>query len=73
MVSACDETLTALKEAVAAVTELKIFDTVDFEGHPAYKALVVAQNHIKECFNAFGVRLVPLHKVLIFEQFWRAA
>ncbi|KAI0247273.1 hypothetical protein BJV78DRAFT_1285698 [Lactifluus subvellereus] len=51
----CNETLKALKEAVAAVTELKIFDTVDLEDHPAYKALVVAQNHIKGCFNAFGL------------------
>ncbi|KAI0247266.1 hypothetical protein BJV78DRAFT_1157321 [Lactifluus subvellereus] len=39
----CNETLKALKEAVAAVTELKIVDTVDFEDHPAFKALVVAQ------------------------------
>jgi hypothetical protein len=58
MVSACDETLKALNEAVDAVTELKIFETVDFVDHPASRALAVAQNHIKECFNTFGVCLV---------------
>jgi hypothetical protein len=45
-----------LKQVVAAVTELKMFDTTNFEDHAAYKALVVAQNQIRACFNAFGVR-----------------
>jgi hypothetical protein len=44
-----------LKEVVAAVTELKIFDIVNFEDHAAYKALGVAEYHIKNCFAAFGV------------------
>jgi hypothetical protein len=57
MASACDETLKALKEAAAAETESKMFEIVDFEDLPAYKALAVAQNHIKDCFNTFGVCL----------------
>ena len=56
-ISTCDETLKALREVVAAVTELKIFDTVNLEHHPAYKALGVAEAYIKDCFATFGVRI----------------
>jgi len=51
----CDETLKALKQVVAAVTELKMFEMTNFEDHAAYMALVVAQNQIRACFNAFGL------------------
>ena len=49
--------LKALQEAVAAVTELRIFDLDNFEDHPAYQALAKAQGYIKTCHNTFGVRL----------------
>ena len=39
------------------MTELKIFDIVNFEDHAAYKVLGVAEYHIKNCFAAFGVRI----------------
>ncbi|KAI0300712.1 hypothetical protein B0F90DRAFT_1817465 [Multifurca ochricompacta] len=45
----------SLKEAAAAVTELRTVDTENLEEHAAYKALVVAQNRIKICFSAFGL------------------
>jgi hypothetical protein len=51
-----------LKAVVASVTELKIFDTFNLEDHPAYKALSVAQDHIKACFAAFGVRFSVTQK-----------
>jgi len=51
----CDETLKALKVVVAAVAELKIFDTSNLEDNAAYKALLVAQDHIRGCFAAFGL------------------
>jgi len=64
----CDETLAALKAVVASVTELKIFDTFNLEDHPAYKALSVAQDHIKACFAAFGLEGIWIDKErLIFE------
>jgi len=48
-------TLKALQEAIAAVTELRIFDLDSFEDHPAYKALARAQRYIKACHNTFGL------------------
>ena len=57
---ALNVTLKALQEAIAAVTELKIFNLDNFEDHPAYKALVRAQRYIKTCHNTFGVRLTSV-------------
>lgn len=54
---ALNVTLKALQEAVAAVTELRIFNLDNFEDHPAYKALARAQRYIKSCHNTFGVCL----------------
>jgi len=51
-----------LKVVVAAVAELKIFDTFTLEDNPAYKALLVAQGHIRGCFAAFGVRISAMQK-----------
>ncbi len=53
--SAMDATLNGLQEAVAAVTELKIFNMIDFEDHPAYRTLATAQARIKACHKTFGV------------------
>jgi len=64
----CDETLKALKEVVAAVTELKIFDTINFEDHIAYKALGVAEYHIKNCFAAFGLDGIWIEKEKLIAQ-----
>jgi hypothetical protein len=36
--------------------ELEIFDMVEFEDHPAHKALEEAKEHINACFAAFHVR-----------------
>jgi hypothetical protein len=44
-----------LKEVVAAVTELKIFDMARFEDHAAHRALDEAKEQIKACFTTFGV------------------
>jgi len=49
-----------LKVVVAAVAELKIFDTSNLEDNAAYKALLVAQDHIRGCFAAFGVRILAM-------------
>jgi hypothetical protein len=57
MASVLQDTLTGLQEAVAAVTELKIFNLVSFEDHYAYKTLARAQTRIKACHKSFGVRL----------------
>lgn len=67
--SACDETFKALNNVIAAVTELKIFDTTDLEDHPAYQALVEAKDQIKACYTTFGVRPVfnhPMFKTSFF-------
>jgi len=49
------DTLDGLQEAVAAVTELKIFNLASFEDYPAYRALARAQTRIKACHKAFGL------------------
>ena len=55
---ALNATLKGVIEAVAAVTELKIFELNNFEGHPAYQALKESHEHIKKCHDSlFAVRL----------------
>jgi len=50
-----DEALTAtlngLRKAVDAVTELRIFNLDNFEGHPAYQSLQDAHASIKKCHD----------------------
>ena len=60
MTSVLRDTLCGLQEAVMAVTELKIFNLVSFEDHPAYKSLARAQTRIKACHKSFGVRLTSV-------------
>jgi hypothetical protein len=60
MTSVLQDTLSGLQEAVAAVTELKIFNLVGFEDHPAYGTLARAQTRIKACHKSFGVRLTSV-------------
>jgi hypothetical protein len=57
MISVLQDTLIGLQEAVAAVTELKIFNLISFEDHSAYKTLARAQTRIKACHKSFGVSL----------------
>ena len=45
-----------MKQVVAAVTEMKIFDMAKLEDHAAHKALNEAKEQIKACFTTFGVR-----------------
>jgi len=52
---ACDETFNALNKVIAAVTELKIFDTTNLEDHAASQALAVAIGQIRACYAAFGL------------------
>ena len=56
MISVLQDTLSGLEEAVAAVTELKMFNLASFEDHPAYRTLTKAQTRIKACHKSFGVR-----------------
>ena len=68
---ALDATLKGVKEAVDAVTELKIFDLNNFEGHGAYQTLEESHEHIKKCHDSlFDVRLTsaasPLDQFLSF-------
>jgi len=51
--AALNATLQGVKEAVDAVTELKIFDLNNFEGHPAYQTLEESHEHIKKCYDSF--------------------
>ena len=48
---ALNATLKGLKEAVATVTELKIFNLDDLEYHPAYQALEKAHAPIQMCHD----------------------
>ncbi|KAH9056281.1 hypothetical protein EDB87DRAFT_1687610 [Lactarius vividus] len=50
-----DVTLNGLQDAVAAVTELKMFNLASFEDHPAYRALARAQTPIRACHKSFGL------------------
>ncbi|KAH9169941.1 hypothetical protein EDB89DRAFT_1364233 [Lactarius sanguifluus] len=50
-----DVTLNGLQDAVAAVTELKMFNLASFEDHPAYRALARAQARIRACHKSFGL------------------
>ena len=61
---ALNVTLDGLQEAVAAVTELKIFNLASFEDHPAYRTLAKAQTRIKACHKFFGVRLTSVASTL---------
>ena len=57
IIRALNITLDGLQEAVAAVTELKIFNLANFEDHSAYRTLARAQARIKASHKSFGVRL----------------
>ena len=48
---ALNATLEGLEEAVATVTELKIFNLDDLEYHPAYQALEKAHAPIQMCHD----------------------
>ena len=64
MISVLNDTLSGLEEAVAAVTELKMFNLASFEDHSAYRTLAKAQTRIKACHKSFGVRVpVPTSKI----------
>ena len=52
---ALNATLKGVNDAVDAVTELKIFDLNNFEGHPAYQTLDEAREHIKKCHDSLSI------------------
>jgi len=52
---ALNVTFDGLQEAVAAVTELKIFNLANFEDHPAYRTLARAQTRIRASHKSFGL------------------
>ncbi|KAH9035763.1 hypothetical protein EDB85DRAFT_2143515 [Lactarius pseudohatsudake] len=52
---ALEVTLNGLQDAVAAVTELKMFNLASFEDHPAYRTLARAQTRIRACHKSFGL------------------
>ncbi|KAH9018604.1 hypothetical protein EDB85DRAFT_2199075, partial [Lactarius pseudohatsudake] len=54
---ALEVTLNGLQDAVAAVTELKMFNLASFEDHPAYRTLARAQTRIRACHKSFGWEL----------------